>query len=140
MYIYIHIPIDRIIISIFPWFPLKMSKDPITSKKTNLLRRINSRLISSRKLPEVKLCFVGHARAGKTSTLLALADKPFDCLQPRLELSWVALVFFLVLWKSASPPQKVWEYSMENSGNLLIVITKIVAHDFFHVFFGLLSW
>lgn len=25
---------------------------------------------------------------------------------------------------------------MENSGNLLIVITKIVAHDFFHVFLG----
>ncbi|CAK9065618.1 unnamed protein product [Durusdinium trenchii] len=29
----------------------------------------------------VKLCFVGHARAGKTSTLKALADKPFDTQQ-----------------------------------------------------------
>ena len=33
---------------------------------------------------KVKLCFVGHARAGKTSTLLALADKPFDTQQPHL--------------------------------------------------------
>ena len=35
---------------------------------------------------EVKLCFVGHARAGKTSTLKALADKPFDTQQRRLDL------------------------------------------------------
>ena len=33
---------------------------------------------------KVKLCFVGHARAGKTSTLLALADKPFHPMQPFL--------------------------------------------------------
>ena len=38
---------------------------------------------------KVKLCFVGHARAGKTSTLLALADKPFDTMQPFLgEKGW----------------------------------------------------
>ena len=26
----------------------------------------------------IKLCFVGHARAGKTSTLMSLAGRPFD--------------------------------------------------------------
>ncbi|CAE8585121.1 unnamed protein product, partial [Polarella glacialis] len=33
-------------------------------------------------LRSVKLCFVGHARAGKTSTLLALAGRAFDPEQP----------------------------------------------------------
>ncbi|CAJ1385843.1 unnamed protein product [Effrenium voratum] len=33
-------------------------------------------------LRSVKLCFVGHARAGKTSTLRALADRSFDPEQP----------------------------------------------------------
>ncbi|CAJ1385590.1 unnamed protein product [Effrenium voratum] len=48
----------------------------------------------------VKLCFVGHARAGKTSTLLALAERPFDEQQPRVHMVWIPASCRTSCWRS----------------------------------------
>ena len=59
-------------------------------------------------LHSVKLCFVGHARAGKTSTLSALAGRPFDPDQPSTEGVATCSVLSLVHSLRIYPYPMVW--------------------------------
>ena len=58
---------------------------------------------------KVKLCFVGHARAGKTSTLLALAGRDFDRAQPSTHgVSTCALKTELLQRHAHMRPDEPW--------------------------------
>ena len=80
---------------------------------------------------KVKLCFVGHARAGKTSTLLALADKPFHPMQPFLGVeriermaSWVASPFENSLCDIGERCENEVVYLGQRSIGITVVVIK----------------
>lgn len=104
----------------------KLTQD-VRRQCPNAIAAFNKALAEGeQKLSTVKLCFVGHARAGKTSTLLALAGQAFNPTQPSTHgVDTCSLTQDLL--EANVMPIKPWKKGDSNSGSIAKVMEKEIA-------------